>query len=283
MITADFWGEAVPNWIGAVVGVLTLGAAIAAGVFAARAAHWTKKQAESSEDQAETAAKALSVAEVDAAAARVDAEFQRSEAARVSRRAEETRLDALVPSIFAGAELGSPAYNGPTAIDFHRWVNGDYTSWEPLKADVEIEQNDMVIFRMTVILTFENLSDVPARIDVVEPDNGDITDLASGTPLASGMPLFVPAKATRAVEWTRTVSSTALADEAAVARPENSLFRLSFWVRDIGMNVLDVYRFSGNMNHFSRNGTRLVASPEPSGPWPDAVAAPVERRYERLS
>lgn len=63
-----FW-EGVPNWLVAVTGVLTLAAALTAAIYAGRAAHWTKAQAESSGAQAAVAADTLRLALKESAAA----------------------------------------------------------------------------------------------------------------------------------------------------------------------------------------------------------------------
>jgi hypothetical protein len=61
----DIAWEGIPNWVVAVSSFLTLGAAIFAGVFAGRAAHWTKAQAEASQRQVDLAHEALTVAQQD--------------------------------------------------------------------------------------------------------------------------------------------------------------------------------------------------------------------------
>lgn len=122
-----------PEWIQAVASVLAFLAAVAAGWYARRAAIYTKQQAEASDKQVKIAKDALEitraqaeaaeehgaqqtqiaretldVARQEAQVAQVAADRQVEEAQTAYRRYEESRLDALVPSVLvtsAGQEI----------------------------------------------------------------------------------------------------------------------------------------------------------------------------------
>src|SRR5665647_3975497 len=88
----------VTDWIAASTGVLTVGAAVVAGLYARRAAHWTKQQAEATADQVELARAALVVAEQDAKDAHALAAHQMAESDRTARRLAEARVCLLYTS-----------------------------------------------------------------------------------------------------------------------------------------------------------------------------------------
>jgi hypothetical protein len=269
MAGADFWGDAVPNWIGATVGICTLAAAVAAGL-------WARSAARSTKSQADTAAKALIHAKAEAVAAREDSTFQRGEAVAASRRAEETRLDATFPSVVAYVTLGSGALNGGSPIDFAFWGDSGFQALEPLTGEVELKAEERAVFRTTLVMVFENLSDIPAQIDIVDPYGGEMPEFPPGKPL------FLGARVKHAVLWERKTTSMSLSDDGAVDAEHVALFRLKFLVRDIGMRVQETFEFSGNMNHFRRDGSRLIASQDPSGEWPNPFAFPRKREYPGL-
>jgi len=264
-----YWGEYVPNWIVAATGALTLVAAIAAGIFAGRAAHWTRKQAEATDKQVEIATTELGIAVAEAKASRDDAAYQRASAEAALQRSEQARLDALLPTIYAE---GRPAQ--PMAVEFARSIEGELDLWDWIDEPTEFGPDDQVKFRMSVRLDFTNLSDFPARIDVADPDFGEVEKLHQG------IPFFLTAGETRTLYWRRVITQLALKDEQGIHSPEHTGFKLGFEVRDIGMNVRETYRFSGDLRYFSRDGSRLTADNK-TLPWPDSVAAPVERVYER--
>ena len=49
------------------------------------------------------------------------------------------------------------------------------------------------------------------------------------------------------------------------------------------MNVRDTYKFNSDLRFFSRDGSRLIVTPEPGRNWTENVAQPLQQRvYERL-
>lgn len=280
----DLIGEALPNWIIAVSSALTLIAAVGAGVYAARAAHWTKEQAKTGAEQVEISRRNLRLAEGEALTAQAEAERraeesrrQLEEAAAARRREEERRLDALIPSIFASALPGVTVDSNRIGIYFRRGTD----NWEQLTEPLEFTSEDRdLAFLQVLYIRLRNLGSVPARIDFTDTYGGELT--FNGELIESGTPLYVlPDNVPIDVSWSRRVSAMAFADTADHVRPEHVLFRPEFLVRDVGMNVGDTYRMSGVVADVRRDGSRLIAHPSASG-WSDRAAVPVERVYERL-
>lgn len=277
-------GEAIPNWISAVTSAGTLVAAVAAGIYAKRAA-------DSTHAQATTAKAALEHAKADTKLAEESARIDR-EAARVAgRRLEEARLDAMLPVIFGTAEyrgsqgVGSSAsrfdsarMDGPAAI----W------KWETVHEGFEVSDSDSdyipTAFRFAITLLFQNLSEHVAQIDIPERQ-GELwlDEVIGGRRWKDGEPLFVLPGETERLTWTQMLYSTNLRTDDDLGRPEHAFFLLKFWVRDIGLRVREEYSFNGDLRHFKRDGSRLVVNPDPAYPWFRNVAVPRYRRvYEAL-
>lgn len=270
----DIGWEGIPNWIQAGSAVLTLAAAIFAGVYAGKAAHWTKKQAESSKEQVRIAEDALTVAKSDADAARLIADRQREEAELAYRRVVESRLDDLAPTIFA---LARPRVSQPLETRY-RLEDGRWTPWLPHQEveSFEQDQNLDVEFQFRFEITFRNTSGVIARVDVVDLSKGSLG-------LAPGRPIVLPPDEERSFVWTRRFTPVMLSSQEEIDDPQNWLFSLTFWARDIGMNVRDIYKFNGDLRVFARDGSRLVVRPHPEHRWDMEVAVPMrERFYERI-
>ncbi|HEX4401547.1 MAG TPA: hypothetical protein VHZ98_09490 [Galbitalea sp.] len=273
----DIAWQGVPNWIVAIASVLTLGAAITAGVFAGKAAHWTKEQAESSKKQVQIANDALVIAQQEAEVAQNALRLEQLETERANRRLDESRLDALAPTIYARATLGTSDDATKYLLVRHRVSETEQQpDWEKVEAPFELASDEGAAFRTTLTITFTNVSERLALIDITDPVNGEM-DLRQGTSIV------IPPHDTRAVVWTRTFSSYALADDAGINKPEYWLFDLTFWARDLGMNVRDAYKFNGDLRFFERDGTRLIVKTEPPFPWTENIAVPLPGRVsERL-
>lgn len=85
------------------------------------------------------------------------------------------------------------------------------------------------------------------------------------------------------MEWQRTISRAALRSGEDLVRPENWWMTVELWVRDLGMNVRDTFRFSGDFRHFALDGSRLIVDPELPFAWEENIAEPTSPRiYERL-
>lgn len=270
MIFADdpvvdvFW-EGVPNWIVAGTGVVTLLAAATAAVFAGFAAFWTKKQADSGRRQAEIADGHLMLAQTEARSASARLDEQREEARHAERRQAEMRLDAIAPVVLAKARRTNLLVQRPRAGDFDM-VSHEMTVGDP----------DPVLFRTAATITFNNVSSRIARVDIVDPAQGELS-------IRSGETIFLAPGGMAEVFWHRNISSAALRTEEDLGLPENWWMTVRFWVRDLGMNVRDEFRFGADYRHFKLDGSRLIASPELDHPWELNTAEPTGPRiYERL-
>lgn len=290
----------IPDWIQAVTSILTFLAAVAAGLYARRAAIYTKNQAEASDRQVEIAADALEVTRAQAAAAedhgshqveiaretldlarkeaqatQASADRQVEEAQATYRRYEESKLDALVPVVLAKVGKAGSSFLETKEVTAK---GGWSTSWSPFDFPRNFEESelDKVIFRLRLQVVIENNSEQIARVDITDPARGEV-DVPSGTPL-----IIAPHQRT-GFNWTRVLTPGMLATEDALQDSKNGLFDLTLWVRDLGMNVCDTYKFNSDLRLFSRDGTRLIVRPEPEHTWKIDVAQPLQQRsYQRL-
>jgi len=285
MPVIDIVGEAIPNWIVAVTSVFTLGAAIFAGVFARRAAHYTRVQAVASHEQVRLGEESLRIAQDEMRTAQEAAEAQRQDADRAYRNFAETRLDPLTPVILATAEPYDHYSNGfPDSklwLECRRSVNGS-GSWTPWEAVTETFEEPPgppggLEFRTQLVVSFTNVSDQIARISLVNPGNGEIEEHRQGADI------YIQPQEKKKVLWVKRWGLGMLATDEDVNNPANWLFNLEFWVRDLGMNVRDTYKFNGDLRLFERDGSRLVVRNEPPFPWDQDIATPMPgRTYERL-
>lgn len=259
-----FW-EGVPNWLVAVTGALTLAAALIAAIYAGRAAHWTKAQAESSEAQAAVAADTLRLALKESAAAQERLASQEADMRRAERRQSESRLDTIAPVVMATARRQALMIRLPGKREF-----------DVASHDVEIRDDELAAFRTTADITLTNVSSRIARID--------FTDLAQGElDVRQGIPIFLAPGQQKMVSWSRTIGSGSLRSESDLGRPENWWMTVELWVRDLGCNVRDTLCFGGDFRHFTRDGSRLLVAVEPVFDWTENVAEPTHPRvYERL-
>lgn len=260
----DIAWEGVPNWISAVTSIMTLAAAVAAAIFAGRAAHWTKQQATAAAAQTTTADEQLQLARDGATKAQTQLEKQQYDATRAERRQSEARLDVIAPVVLATARrqnLTGSFDGGPFQLITHRR---------------EVDARTEALFRTSATITFQNLSGKIARVDITHPAHGELS-------IRSGESIILSPGERKQVEWQRTIARTALRSEEEIARPENWWMTVEIWVRDLGMNVRDTFRFGGDFRHFSLDGSRLVVDPELPFPWEENVAEPTSPRvYERL-
>ncbi|SDL90102.1 hypothetical protein SAMN04487916_11748 [Arthrobacter sp. ov407] len=288
-----------PEGIQAVTSILTVLAALAAGFYARRAAIYTKNQAQASHRQVEIAADALEVTRGQAAAAedhgnhqveiaretlevarkeaqsaQAAADRQVEEAKATYRRYEESKLDALIPVVLA--TVGKPRSFLETKEVSAR---GEWpTSWSSFDVPRNFEEIELatVVFRVRLRVLIENKSDRIARVEITDSARGEV-DVPSGTPL------IIPPHEKNGFTWTRVITPGMLATEDEINDPKNWLFDLTLWVRDLGMNVCDTYKFNSDLRLFSRDGSRLIVKPEPEHNWRTNVAQPLQQRlYQRL-
>lgn len=288
------WNEVIPNWILAVAATLTLLVATAAALYAKGAADAAKEQAGSAAAQLEHAkdvareqaraaaaqlehARDVAIAQASSAAeqlrlAEAQADLAKQDSAIMRRRTDESRLDARIPSVLARATLPEQHLLYRSVDSANVWTSIDERTELPGTA-----ADSRYVFRTVVHLVFENISDQPASIAFVDLAGGELSGMAQGTEL-----VVAPHSASTQV-WTRNVGSYSLVDPEDIGRVENSWFRIEFWVRDLGMNVRDTYRFNAPLTYFERDGSRLIVQPYPAYAWDEQSAVPTpERVYERL-
>lgn len=270
----DIAWEGIPNWIVAGTSMLTLTAAVFAGVFAAKAAHWTKKQAEASDEQVRIAERSVAIAHEEVQLAKAVAEDQRREAEDTYRRYAESRLDILAPVVLATAKMTRSS----GALQVH--LQDSDGTWEfagTVAEDLEEPREQGILYRLRLAIHFSNVSDKIARISIIDSASGEFEQHRQGRDI------IVPPRDTKKFMWMRSWSPAMLATDEDVHDPKNWLFNLKFWVRDLGMNVCDTYIFNGDLRFFSRDGSRLLVKSEPEIPWNEEIAIPLPGRvYERL-
>lgn len=272
---AALWGfGAMVVGLGTMIATFgTLAAAVVAGVYAARAARATREQANAAAEDVGLARRALEIAEADAIAAR-------SEAERATRWGEERRLDGLAPSMFMEAFPYSG--NATGAFFTERYLEGGAWAIVDEGATFDAEDARNLKFRQSLKIRLRNLSTVPARVDFVDPSNGHF--YLNGVLLVGGGPVWVTPDDDSGVwvEWFRTLPLRDLLEDGDAPVP-GTLFQVEVWVRDAGMNVSDLYTFSGRITTVKREGFDISLLPVPPGDWLDRVAYPVRREYTRLS
>jgi len=255
----DIGWVGIPNWVSASTAFLTLGAAVFAGIWARKAAHSTKAQADSAAEQSRIAAQQLEVALEDVEIARAEAARQNRAAVETSRRVAEARLDERIPRVFARAT--------PIALEVRLPGN----EWDRVTGIREIV-TEPVIFKMSVNIHFQNVSREVARIAIVQPDKGEVQ---------GGIEKFILPGESEAFVWHKTISAEGLKTDEQIH--EISYMRLRFWVTDVGMDVRDEYVMTAELRHFARDGSRLLVSWQSEIPWSESVAVPISpRHYDRL-
>lgn len=273
----DFWGEVVPSWlmVAASAGTLwvsagTLVAAVVAGIYAGRAAIATREQADAAKGDLDIASRSLALAEAEAREAR-------EERAVAALWSAQRRADEQAPEVIASATPEVDSQHGGFGF-----MEGGYASgWvlTPTRTS-HGEDEPRTDYRLGVRVAFHNYGSTPARIDLVNLDGGEVERREQRWPPMS--PLYVMPGGVEEIVWRRTVSTDALHGADAAALRDLAAFRLSFFVRDIGGNVRDEYRFSGVVAKFERLVTRVVVAHTRRESWSERVAVPVGRQYERL-
>ncbi|WP_028045726.1 hypothetical protein [Cellulomonas sp. URHE0023] len=285
-LTTQEWLEYLPL----AVSVLTLFAALLAWRQAAKAARRasrqadatyrhaeaTARQAQSFEDQVEIAREALALARKEAQDARGDADRQRLETGHTRRMLEEVRLDALAPTIIARALPSITEAAGRPSLEVSKIVAGRLDQWHPLVGQLQVGRDESYAFRTTLTLWFENVSDCPAQIDILQPAGGELE-------LLPGHPLVIPAHEARSIAWVRMWTTRELESDSQIQDPSAWLFDLAFTASDLGLQVRDTYAFDGDLRFFDRDGSWLVVTPEPPLPWTSDVASVLPgRTYQQL-
>lgn len=273
----DVVGEAIPNWIVACTSFFTLVAAIFAGVFAKKAAHWTEKQAHASNDQVQIARDALEVARAEAKAAQDATVRQAEEAQATYRRYEESKLDAIIPVILATVRRPSWLIETKPTEMYESVGWTPPWEWFTDKQHFDESQRNENRFRIRLNVLIENVSPHTARVDITNYASGEVIGVPPGEPL-----IVAPGRE-RVITWIRDITADMWAAEDQMNDPEKGYFNLTLWVRDLGMNVRDTYKFNSDLRVFDRDGSGVVLRPAPDRDWTESVAQPLQQRfYERL-
>lgn len=272
-----------PTWIQAITSILTFLAAVAAGWYARRAAIYTKQQAVASDKQVKIAKDALDttkaqaeaaevhgaqqvqiaretldVARQEAHVAQIAADRQLEEAQAAYRRYEESRLDALVPDVLV--TVRRPGNFVEMNEQWDNDANGWAGNWTPIEQTRYFEENQRVIFRIRLNIALQNVSDRAARIDIIDPANGDVS-------VRQGEPIILPPQEQTVLTWRRHVTPDMLRTEEEINDPKNAFSDLTLWVRDLGMNVCDTYKCNSDLRLFARDGSWLIVLREPERTW----------------
>ncbi|MGY4642841.1 hypothetical protein [Cellulomonas sp. URHB0016] len=268
------------TWLPLAVSVLTFFVALLAWRQAAKAVRRVARQADATHKQADAAARqakafdeqvaiareAIAIARHEARDARADADRLRLETDHSRRMLEEARLDALAPTIIARALPSVSDAAGRPALEVCRLTAGRQDRWRPLVGQLQVGRDEAYAFRTALTLWFENVSDCPAQIDILQPAGGELE-------LLPGHPLVIPAHEARSIAWVRMWTSRDLDSDGQLQDPSSWLFDLTFSASDLGLHVRDTYAFDGDLRFFDRDGSWLVVMPEPPLPWTSDVAS----------
>jgi hypothetical protein len=138
----------------------------------------------------------------------------------------------------------------------------------------------MDVFVITITAEFTNIGTVPARLAFTGNEMYEMMDWRQGQEMR-----LIPGE-TKTVHFMRRTSAvTVMAHHLeGTFNPEIDLFDLEFWVRDLGVNVRDTFRFNADLRVFRQVGSDLKAFQAAEHSWIEDVASPIgERAYERLA
>lgn len=249
----DLWGEALPMWIASLTGLLTLVAAVAAALYARRAANAAEMQAGAARDSLKES--------------RAQAKSARDEAAAAERRQRETPLDAASPALLMQLVNKPVEYRVP----------GE--AWQEV---LSFRSFDHVVdreFRVRGDLTITNTSSVAAMIRFTEtgsPYPFEGTD--------EGEWWYLLPKEHRTLPWQRPFHSRDFQTTDMTQQIDQYRVEMEAVVRDIGQNIEDVYRLQTTyFNFFDATPTEIHVLPRPTDPWTVRALIPVgNRSYPRL-
>lgn len=264
MTVAEWQGvpgwEQLPAWIAATATSLAFLAAVVAGLYARKAAIHTGEQAQAARAQL--------------------------------RLAGESKLDALAPMIYAVARPEDHPhwlrYAMPTREARYRAATDPSNGWQwavfPPNPGQDSREHDVTtqlgFFRFGVLIDLHNASSVVARVEFPEQTGSVFT---VGNQLIDWPVVILPGKEARVI-WRHVIPWQAFADERAFSDPANTTFAFCFHARDLGLNLLDTYRFKADLTLFARheNGALINVAARPKIPWEATVAILGEdRQYTR--
>lgn len=247
-------GPSTPDWLSAIAAILTFCAAVAAGIFAWRAAHWTKQQALSSDSQDRTSTAALGQLKKQTLAAVESAAHQREEAGRANRRIEQARYDARIPTVLVWTEDGTESPPRKLLEGF-----GRHQSFEPVdRVQSEVLEDWMAHhsaskFRINATVAIENVTDQIGLVTVVE------CSPYGNEQHPHGIQAVRPGKVIR-FNWVSIVTIGELASGSDVL--ENlSEMSVTLDVHDVGLTVRDRIHVKTELPLFDLANGRLTVTP----------------------
>lgn len=295
--------DGFPEWLSAFA---TTGAL----VFAGAAAWYTRKSAEAAKGQVDAVNKQVRIAERNAERQEERARIAEARAERAEKRervqsenSEErflkAQLDTQAPyvyiRVFGGYDAsGIIRHNGVVVAgaprlaalsSAERVFSGDISRSLQEKsvsrnAALRVQEGEDYLFIVTATVEVVNVSNFPARVDVVETGGFDFFGHSSGRVT------FVSPLETHRLVIRRSVSSSDIRavspSGVGIADFENSTPYIKFWVRDIGMNVHDLHVLSLDLRFFSRDGSRVLAADMPAHDWETIATIAPPRVYERI-
>ena len=119
------------------------------------------------------------------------------------------------------------------------------------------------------------IGDIPARVEWDQY-------LAGGEVVALGKPLILtPENRKATAQWQIFVNANDHHSRATNANQESwgESWRPIFWVRDLAMNTLDEFAFSGVVGVMQRNGTYMILKPDATN-WGESYGVQLPRRYD---
>lgn len=171
------------------------------------------------------------------------------------RLAGESKLDALAPLIYAVARPEDHPhwlrYSVPTGQVRYRAATDPSNGWQwayfPSIPDQNSREHDVTtqlgFFRFSVLIDLHNVSSVVARVEFPGQTGSVFT---VGNQLIDWPVVILPGKEARVI-WRHVIPWQAFADERAFSDPANTTFAFCFHARDLGLNLLDTYRFKADL------------------------------------
>ncbi|MEV6440970.1 hypothetical protein [Amycolatopsis sp. NPDC051716] len=243
----------------------------------------------------------IRAAESEARASRAEIR-EREQYAAAEERFLKSQLDSRAPAAFIKVE---PGYNRGFSIldgaparrrsvpdlvalpasELHnlRNIDTDFMSYGFNRAihdnnAIEIASGEEYAFVVTVTLELVNVSRYPARIDMFN---------AAGFEVIGDFPgnfAIVPPETTRFALARRYIHTGELraVNGSGYVEYENSMPRMEFWVRDLGMNILDKHVLTLDLRFFRMDGSRIIVDKMPAYSWSEYAEQVPPRIYERI-
>ncbi|QYN16848.1 hypothetical protein [Amycolatopsis sp. DSM 110486] len=295
------------DWISAVSTALAMGFAGTAAVYAAKSWGSAKKQVQAAERQVEAAYEQVRIAEAatqrqEERAAAADERADRAENRELLQvqAAEErfikAQLDARAPYVYLRTRDG---YSGLAGITYNEEVlspapliaalpkeasrlafdpEARLHNYEP-KDGTEIPSAEDFLFVVTITVDAVNVSDYPARINVIDIGEFDVLGDFRGNDI------IVPQRGAKTVVLRRVISSAeirASGTSAGIADFKGCVVYMKFWARDFSYSVRDELNLGVDLRFFAMDGQRIIVSRTPAFLINETADMGPARVYERI-